>query len=177
MKPNSVGYQVELRGGEWQPAVYDGAPAGSGAVITAVRIDGIGSGIQYRVHVEDLGWLTWTNDGEPAGAPERVQVEALQFRFSDGIVAGKEHVWGRAASSAIGEQPVLLPFLEYGEHNYLGTTGKHLSLLRLQLWKSTPVAGDSIGLPLALDALADPHPENGIIRARWAGDAVEISSV
>ncbi len=174
MKSNSLGYQVELRTGEWEPVVYDGVPAGTVVGITAVRIFGLGMGIQYRVHVENLGWLAWTNDGEEAGAPERVQVEALQFRFTDGIVAGKEHIWGRVVSAKIGAQPVLLPFLEYGEHNYLGTTGKHLQLERLQLWKSTPVEGDAAGLPLALDALTDPRPHDGIIRARWAGDAVEI---
>ena len=176
MLKNALGYQVRLLNGEWEPLVYDGTPAGTIAGIDALRVLEIGADVQYRVHVENLGWLDWMNDGEVAGSADRRHIEAVQFRFIDGNVEGKNHVWGRAASAKIGLQPVLLPFVEYGEHNYLGTTGKHLQLERLQLWKSSPAEGDVSSLPFVLDALADPHPHNGTIVARWGGMRLEIAS-
>lgn len=176
MLKNALGYQVRLRNGDWEPLVYDGTAAGTIAGIDGIRIVGTGTEIQYRAHVENFGWLEWVGEGEVAGSPDRRQVEALQFHFIDGNVEGKDHVWGRVVSAKIGLQPVLLPFIEYGEHNYLGTTAKHLQLERLQLWKSLTVEGDASSLPFVLDALAEPHPTEGAIYARWGGMRLEIPS-
>lgn len=43
-----------------------------------------GQHIKYRVHVQDIGWMDWVQDGEVAGAPEKdLPIEAFQAKVVD----------------------------------------------------------------------------------------------
>lgn len=49
-----------------------------------------GQHIKYRVHVQDIGWMDWVQDGQVAGAPERnLPIEAIQIKIVDNYGAKK----------------------------------------------------------------------------------------
>lgn len=44
------------------------------------------SDLQYRVHVENLDWSQWYNDGEIAGTQNKgLRIEAIQFQLKNGV--------------------------------------------------------------------------------------------
>lgn len=58
--------------------------------------------IQYRVHVQDIGWQGWKQEGEFAGTTgQRKSLEAVQIRLT-GEIAEYYHVYYRAHSQYFG---------------------------------------------------------------------------
>ena len=56
--------------------------AGEKRRLEAVRID-VDAPLEYRVHVQDIGWQDWTKVGNWAGTKgQSKRIEAIQFRFT-----------------------------------------------------------------------------------------------
>ena len=64
--------------------------------------EGTDGSIEYRGHVQGIGWNDWQRDGAPCGTTgESRRVEALQMQLS-GVVANDYSVWYRVHSQTYG---------------------------------------------------------------------------
>ena len=49
--------------------------------------------IEYKVHIQDIGWTNWYRDGEMAGTSgQSLWLEAIQIKIVDKIKKGKIYV-------------------------------------------------------------------------------------
>jgi uncharacterized protein YjdB len=88
-------YQAHVQNIGWMPwvgASYEGVGETAGTTGRSLRMEAIrirlvptaamfGS-VEYRCHVQNLGWLAWTRDGGTCGTTGKsLRMEALQVRF------------------------------------------------------------------------------------------------
>ena len=67
-----------------------------------VKVSGVSGGVQYRSHVQSIGWQSWVSDGAVSGTTGRgLRDEALGIRLS-GDMASKFDVYYRVQVSSIG---------------------------------------------------------------------------
>ena len=99
MAQTLIGYEVHLGGYGWaQGVVYDGMATGTtghAIQMECVKVYNLPPGIEYRAHVDGLGWLDWVSSGAEAGTTGQGRnLQALQFR-NNGAAADFQ-VFGRA---------------------------------------------------------------------------------
>ena len=104
---NLVSYEAHVQNIGWQPAVFDGAIAGTtGRNLNLESLDvnlgsGVGFGeIEVRAHVSEIGWQDWTA-GKAGTVGRNLPIEALQIRLT-GDVAQNYDVWYRVHSADFG---------------------------------------------------------------------------
>ncbi|ACZ31535.1 hydrophobic protein [Xylanimonas cellulosilytica DSM 15894] len=83
----SIRYQAHVQDRGWQPAVTDGATAGT--VGHGLRLEALavslsgGGGVTYRTHVQDVGWTAPVAGGSVSGSTGRgLRVEALSMQLT-----------------------------------------------------------------------------------------------
>ena len=104
---NLVSYEAHVQNIGWQPAVFDGAIAGTtGRSLNLESLDvnlgsGAGSGdIEVRAHVSQIGWQGWTT-GRAGTVGRNLPIEALQIRLN-GEAAKRYDIWYRVHSADFG---------------------------------------------------------------------------
>ena len=105
--PTVVSAFVEGTG--WLPGVSNGAVAGTTgrsirieALALKVRGSAAKGGIEYRSHVQHVGWeKSWRRDGKVSGKAGEKRVEAVQIRLW-GDLAKRYDVWYRVHARTIG---------------------------------------------------------------------------
>lgn len=102
-----VSYEAHVQNIGWQPAVFDGAIAGTtGRNLNLESLDvnlgnDVGSGeIEVKAHVSEIGWQDWTT-GKAGTVGRNLPIEALQIRLA-GDVAQNYDVWYRVHSADFG---------------------------------------------------------------------------
>lgn len=86
--------------------------------------------LEYRVHVQNVGWQEWKKSGEMSGTTGKsLRIEALQIRLVDknGELIENLHIEYRAHVQNIGWQPWC------SDGQMAGTTGKSLRVEALQI--------------------------------------------
>ena len=90
--PPKILHNGYVQGWGWDPQ-WNGWPSLSGLTGHGRRLeafkamvdDDSGTSIQYRAHVQNLGWQNWKKDGQTAGIPKGgLRVEAFQVKLSGG---------------------------------------------------------------------------------------------
>ena len=102
MKARLVGYQIHVQDYGTQAYVYDGAMAGTEGEckrMESIRMklpSSVNSSIQYRSHVQDIGWeKKWASNGSLSGTEGQCKrLEAIQIKLS-GDVAENYDVYYR----------------------------------------------------------------------------------
>lgn len=97
------------------------------------------SDIEYRVHVENIGWEDWVSGGTTVGrAGSGLQIEAIQFRLKSGSdLASNWTIWARGHVENQG-------WLAWTSTMPIGSTGQALRLeaIELRLLKSSAATPD-----------------------------------
>lgn len=96
----SLLYSAHVQDIGWQPAVSDGELAGTSgrskrveALTIELALDGTGfdtvsSGVEYAVHVQDIGWIDAASNGAEAGTTGRSKrLEAIHIELTGAIAA------------------------------------------------------------------------------------------
>ena len=149
----SINYQAYSNLDGWQDIkTSDGISGVSNRIIEAIKINLTGElsdmyNIYYRVHVQDIGWLGWTGNGNPAGTEGLFrQIEAIQikmqpkdksdivisdsaFRESDNTIQYSSHVSDVGWTS----------YVKNGETS--GTTGKSRRVEAYKIKINTKMSG------------------------------------
>ena len=136
MKARLVGYQTHVQDYGTQAYVYDGAMAGTEGEckrMESIRMklpSSVNSSIQYRSHVQDIGWeKNWASNGSLSGTTGQCKrLEAIQIKLS-GDVAENYDVYYRVHAQDYG----WLAWAKNGE--YSGTEGyaKRLEAIEVRL--------------------------------------------
>ena len=93
MKARLVGYQTHVQDYGTQAYVYDGAMAGTEGEckrMESIRMklpSSVNSSIQYRSHVQDIGWeKNWASNGALSGTTGQCKrLEAIQIKLSGDV--------------------------------------------------------------------------------------------
>ena len=109
MKARLVGYQTHVQDYGTQAYVYDGAMAGTEGEckrMESIRMklpSSVNSSIQYRSHVQDIGWeKNWASNGSLSGTTGQCKrLEAIQIKLS-GDVAKNYDVYYRVHAQDYG---------------------------------------------------------------------------
>ena len=150
----------------WQPIISNGMISGSTSqekFISAVKISPTKSlynsyDLYYRVHVNDIGWLGWTKNGEIAGitgdSTKKIEAIELFLTYKNSPVPGSmtnsyinkgqsraSNVVGLSISSHVGEigwQPSV------NDGMYSGTTemSKQIEAIKINLINSSGLSGN-----------------------------------
>ena len=136
MKARLVGYQTHVQDYGTQAYVYDGAMAGTEGKckrMESIRMklpSSVNSSIQYRSHVQDIGWeKKWASNGSLSGTTGQCKrLEAIQIKLS-GDVAKNYDVYYRVHAQDYG----WLAWAKNGESS--GTEGyaKRLEAIEVRL--------------------------------------------
>ena len=136
MKARLVGYQTHVQDYGTQAYVYDGAMAGTEGEckrMESIRMklpSSVNSSIQYRSHVQDIGWeKKWASNGSLSGTEGQCKrLEAIQIKLS-GDVAKNYDVYYRVHAQDYG----WLAWAKNGESS--GTEGyaKRLEAIEVRL--------------------------------------------
>ena len=136
MKARLVGYQTHVQDYGTQAYVYDGAMAGTEGEckrMESIRMklpSSVNSSIQYRSHVQDIGWeKKWASNGSLSGTTGQCKrLEAIQIKLS-GDVAKNYDVYYRVHAQDYG----WLAWAKNGESS--GTEGyaKRLEAIEVRL--------------------------------------------
>ena len=136
MKARLVGYQTHVQDYGTQAYVYDGAMAGTEGEckrMESIRMklpSSVNSSIQYRSHVQDIGWeKKWASNGSLSGTTGQCKrLEAIQIKLS-GDVAENYDVYYRVHAQDYG----WLAWAKNGESS--GTEGyaKRLEAIEVRL--------------------------------------------
>ena len=136
MKARLVGYQTHVQDYGTQAYVYDGAMAGTEGEckrMESIRMklpSSVNSSIQYRSHVQDIGWeKKWASNGSLSGTEGQCKrLEAIQIKLS-GDVAENYDVYYRVHAQDYG----WLAWAKNGESS--GTEGyaKRLEAIEVRL--------------------------------------------
>lgn len=136
MKARLVGYQTHVQDYGTQAYVYDGATAGTEGEckrMESIRMrlpSSVNSSIQYRSHVQDIGWeKNWASNGSLSGTTGQCKrLEAIQIQLS-GDVAKNYDVYYRVHAQDYG----WLAWAKNGESS--GTEGyaKRLEAIEVRL--------------------------------------------
>ena len=136
MKARLVGYQTHVQDYGTQVYVYDGAMAGTEGEckrMESIRMklpSSVNSSIQYRSHVQDIGWeKNWASNGSLSGTTGQCKrLEAIQIKLS-GDVAKNYDVYYRVHAQDYG----WLAWAKNGESS--GTEGyaKRLEAIEVRL--------------------------------------------
>ena len=136
MKARLVGYQTHVQDYGTQAYVYDGAMAGTEGEckrMESIRMklpSSVNSSIQYRSHVQDIGWeKNWASNGSLSGTTGQCKrLEAIQIELS-GDVAENYDVYYRVHAQDYG----WLAWAKNGESS--GTEGyaKRLEAIEVRL--------------------------------------------
>lgn len=136
MKARLVGYQTHVQDYGTQAYVYDGAMAGTEGEckrMESIRMklpSSVNSSIQYRSHVQDIGWeKNWASNGSLSGTTGQCKrLEAIQIKLS-GDVAENYDVYYRVHAQDYG----WLAWAKNGESS--GTEGyaKRLEAIEVRL--------------------------------------------
>ena len=136
MKARLVGYQTHVQDYGTQAYVYDGAMAGTEGEckrMESIRMklpSSMNSSIQYRSHVQDIGWeKNWASNGSLSGTTGQCKrLEAIQIKLS-GDVAENYDVYYRVHAQDYG----WLAWAKNGESS--GTEGyaKRLEAIEVRL--------------------------------------------
>ena len=136
MKARLVGYQTHVQDYGTQAYVYDGAMAGTEGEckrMESIRMklpSSVNSSIQYRSHVQDIGWeKNWASNGSLSGTEGQCKrLEAIQIKLS-GDVAENYDVYYRVHAQDYG----WLAWAKNGESS--GTEGyaKRLEAIEVRL--------------------------------------------
>ena len=136
MKARLVGYQTHVQDYGTQAYVYDGAMAGTEGEckrMESIRMklpSSVNSSIQYRSHVQDIGWeKNWASNGSLSGTTGQCKrLEAIQIQLS-GDVAKNYDVYYRVHAQDYG----WLAWAKNGESS--GTEGyaKRLEAIEVRL--------------------------------------------
>lgn len=136
MKARLVGYQTHVQDYGTQAYVYDGATAGTEGEckrMESIRMklpSSVNSSIQYRSHVQDIGWeKNWASNGSLSGTTGQCKrLEAIQIKLS-GDVAKNYDVYYRVHAQDYG----WLAWAKNGESS--GTEGyaKRLEAIEVRL--------------------------------------------
>lgn len=136
MKARLVGYQTHVQDYGTQAYVYDGATAGTEGEckrMESIRMklpSSVNSSIQYRSHVQDIGWeKKWASNGSLSGTTGQCKrLEAIQIKLS-GDVAKNYDVYYRVHAQDYG----WLAWAKNGESS--GTEGyaKRLEAIEVRL--------------------------------------------
>lgn len=136
MKARLVGYQTHVQDYGTQAYVYDGAMAGTEGEckrMESIRMklpSSVNSSIQYRSHVQDIGWeKNWASNGSLSGTTGQCKrLEAIQIKLS-GDVAKDYDVYYRVHAQDYG----WLAWAKNGESS--GTEGyaKRLEAIEVRL--------------------------------------------
>ena len=136
MKARLVGYQTHVQDYGTQAYVYDGAMAGTEGEckrMESIRMklpSSVNSSIQYRSHVQDIGWeKNWASNGSLSGTTGQCKrLEAIQIKLS-GDVAKNYDVYYRVHAQDYG----WLAWAKNGEST--GTEGyaKRLEAIEVRL--------------------------------------------
>ncbi len=111
-----VTYQSHVQDIGWQTSVADGAKSGTTGQskrMEALRIyltnpkdangKEITGSVEYRAHVQDIGWQNWVSEGKTAGTTgQSKRLEAVQIRLT-GELAKQYDVYYRVHSANIGD--------------------------------------------------------------------------
>ncbi len=111
-----VTYQSHVQDIGWQDSAADGAKSGTTGQskrMEALRIylanpkdangKEIAGSIEYRAHVQDIGWQNWVSEGKTAGTTgQSKRLEAVQIRLT-GELAKQYDVYYRVHSANIGD--------------------------------------------------------------------------
>lgn len=85
-----ISYRSRAYNGSWSAVSTNGdeTPSmGSSAVVNAFRVkinrgeSSITGGVQYRMHVQNKGWLSWVKDDATGGSASNLRVEAMQVKL------------------------------------------------------------------------------------------------
>ena len=102
MKARLVGYQTHVQDYGTQAYVYDGAMAGTEGEckrMESIRMklpSSVNSSIQYRSHVQDIGWeKNWASNGSLSGTTGQCKrLEAIQIQLSGDVAKNYDVYYG-----------------------------------------------------------------------------------
>lgn len=144
----SISYEAHVQNIGWQPAVTNGATAGTTG--RSLRVEGIrisltgkgrpSGGVEYRMHVQNIGWQKWARNGALGGTSGRsLRVEAFQLRLY-GAMAEQYDVWYRVHVQNVG----WMAWAKNGE--YAGSAGFAYRMEALQI-RLVPKGASSSSFP------------------------------
>ena len=136
MKARLVGYQTHVQDYGTQAYVYDGAMAGTEGEckrMESIRMklpSSVNSSIQYRSHVQDIGWeKKWASNGSLSGTEGQCKrLEAIQIKLS-GDVAENYDVYYRVHVQDYG----WLAWAKNGESSGTEGNAKRLEAIEVRL--------------------------------------------
>lgn len=129
----SIAVEARVDGLGWQPAVGNGAIAGTtgrGLSLQALKTSAdsvVGGGISCSVHMSNIGWKEWASSGVVAGVSEGTgTIEAIRFSLSGGLATYFD-VWYRAHVANMG-------WLDWTSNGAVaGTTGYSSGIQAVQI--------------------------------------------
>ena len=148
MKARLVGYQTHVQDYGTQAYVYDGAMAGTEGEckrMESIRMklpSSVNSSIQYRSHVQDIGWeKNWASNGSLSGTTGQCKrLEAIQIRLT-GEVEKNYDVYYSVHAENFG----WLGWAKNGEEAGTAGYGYRLEAIRIQLVTKGDKAPELIG--------------------------------
>ena len=148
MKARLVGYQTHVQDYGTQAYVYDGAMAGTEGEckrMESIRMklpSSVNSSIQYRSHVQDIGWeKNWASNGSLSGTTGQCKrLEAIQIRLT-GEVAKNYDVYYSVHAENFG----WLGWAKNGEEAGTAGYGYRLEAIKIQLVTKGDKAPELIG--------------------------------
>ena len=148
MKARLVGYQTHVQDYGTQAYVYDGAMAGTEGEckrMESIRMklpSSVNSSIQYRSHVQDIGWeKNWASNGSLSGTTGQCKrLEAIQIRLT-GEVAENYDVYYSVHAENFG----WLGWAKNGEEAGTAGYGYRLEAIKIQLVTKGDKAPELIG--------------------------------
>ena len=148
MKARLVGYQTHVQDYGTQAYVYDGAMAGTEGEckrMESIRMklpSSVNSSIQYRSHVQDIGWeKNWASNGSLSGTTGQCKrLEAIQIRLT-GEVAENYDVYYSVHAENFG----WLGWAKNGEEAGTAGYGYRLEAIRIQLVTKGDKAPELVG--------------------------------
>ena len=135
----TVSYEAQVQNIGWQGAKSNGVIAGTTGQslrLEAIKInlnnDGADLGIQYRTHIQNMGWESgWRNSGEVSGTTGRsLRLEAVQMKLT-GSAASDYDLYFRVHAQNIGW--MAWAKASGGNAAIAGTSGASLRLEAIQI--------------------------------------------
>lgn len=150
----SIKYQSYVTSDGWQQEKTSDNPSGIyNKNIEAIKIkltDELAEkyNLFYRVHVQDIGWLTWTKNGEPAGTIgfykgiEALEIK-LQLKTESNVEIGKDSFRESINKISYSSHVQNIGWQEYvGDGEESGSTGQSQRLEAIKIKIDTKMSGN-----------------------------------
>lgn len=154
----SISVDVQGKGEMHASADQIAGTTGEGKLMDAVKVNisspengstSIASDLEYRAHIQNDGWGSWTTAGNTVGAAgSGKRIEALQFRLRSGsALAAEWEIWSRAHVENQG-------WLAWTNDSPIGSTGHGLRLEAFEIKFEKKASATTAAASAAVSSLA-----------------------